>query len=209
RATSRAIPLAEAEKIVQHSIEAIVADAEVITNKLSNVSNDEEALDEKITRKKREYEQMQKRYVKLQSFRPQYMDEYEKLESRLKDLYEIYVVKFRNLAYLQQLQLEIERADRNKQKESEKAMRQVVEKMRIELENPDEPTENDVPPINQARRNSSRKVFGNMTGAGMSDDEDDNGTDRHATNVLTDSDEDPKSLTGNQEVHDISSGDDF
>uniref|UniRef100_A0A0K0CVE8 Clusterin-associated protein 1 n=1 Tax=Angiostrongylus cantonensis TaxID=6313 RepID=A0A0K0CVE8_ANGCA len=88
RATSRTIPLAEAEKTVQNSIEAIVADTEV-QNKLSNVSSDEVALDEKIERKAREYEQMQKRYVKLQSFRPQYMDEYERLESKLKELYEL------------------------------------------------------------------------------------------------------------------------
>ncbi|KAE9417735.1 hypothetical protein Angca_006103, partial [Angiostrongylus cantonensis] len=115
RATSRTIPLAEAEKTVQNSIEAIVADTEAIKNKLSNVSSDEVALDEKIERKAREYEQMQKRYVKLQSFRPQYMDEYERLESKLKELYEIYVIKFRNLTYLQQLQLDIERSDRQKQ----------------------------------------------------------------------------------------------
>ncbi|ETN86724.1 hypothetical protein NECAME_16174, partial [Necator americanus] len=133
RATSRAIPLAEAEKTVQKSIEAIISDAGEIKNKLSNVANDEAALDEKIERRKREYEQMQKRYVKLQSFRPQYMDEYEKLEAKLKTLYEIYVFKFRNLAYLQQQQLEIERADRQKQAESERNMRQVVEKMRMDL----------------------------------------------------------------------------
>ncbi|KIH44727.1 hypothetical protein ANCDUO_25245, partial [Ancylostoma duodenale] len=193
RATSRAIPLAEAEKTVQKSIEAIVSDTEDITNKLSNVANDEAALDEKIERRKREYEQMQKRYVKLQSFRPQYMDEYEKLEEKLKELYEIYVVKFRNLAYLQQLQLEIERADRQKQlsrsarrnirncgaaslvrewegeygpwvatdnqssasrprAESERTMRQVVEKMRMDLASQDDVIEDEVPPINQERR---------------------------------------------------------
>ncbi|PIO57607.1 hypothetical protein TELCIR_20974, partial [Teladorsagia circumcincta] len=135
RAVSRAIPLAEAEHTIQQSIEAIVADTGDITNKLANVANDESALDEKIERKKREYEQMQKRFVKLQSFRPQYMDEYEKLEAKLKQLYEVYVVKFRNLAYLQQLQLEIERTDRQKQEESERTMRQVVEKMRMELNN--------------------------------------------------------------------------
>ncbi|KAL6738265.1 hypothetical protein Aduo_011829 [Ancylostoma duodenale] len=110
RATSRAIPLAEAEKTVQKSIEAIVSDTEDITACIFSVVTKHIS-----SMMKREYEQMQKRYVKLQSFRPQYMDEYEKLEEKLKELYEIYVVKFRNLAYLQQLQLEIERADRQKQ----------------------------------------------------------------------------------------------
>ncbi|EPB70871.1 hypothetical protein ANCCEY_10044 [Ancylostoma ceylanicum] len=80
------------------------------------------------------------------------MDEYEKLEEKLKELYEIYVVKFRNLAYLQQLQLEIERADRQKQAESERTMRQVVEKMRMDLTSQDDVIEEEVPPINQERR---------------------------------------------------------
>ncbi|KHJ83509.1 hypothetical protein OESDEN_16792 [Oesophagostomum dentatum] len=81
------------------------------------------------------------------------MDEYEKLEAKLKELYEIYVVKFRNLSYLQQLQLEIERADRQKQAESERTMRQVVEKMRMDLNTQDDAIEDEVPPINQERRN--------------------------------------------------------
>ncbi|CAJ0604040.1 unnamed protein product [Cylicocyclus nassatus] len=207
RATSRAIPLAEAEKTVQKSIEAIVSDTADITSKLSNVANDEAALDEKIERRKKEYEQMQKRYVKLQSFRPQYMDEYEKLEAKLKELYEIYVVKFRNLTYLQQLQLEMEKADRQKQAESERNMRQVVEKMRMELNSQDNITEDEVPPINQERR-SSKRVFGNMTGAGMSDDDEDD--ENEAAEVNTDSgDEKEKSVHDEEEKLDLSSGDDF
>ncbi|PAV86915.1 hypothetical protein WR25_03372 [Diploscapter pachys] len=93
RAISRSIPLSEAEKAVQQSILAIVAETESITTKLNNVSTDEAALDEKIERKKREYEQMQKRYAKLQQ----------------------YVLKFRNLSYMQQLQVEIEKAEHVRQ----------------------------------------------------------------------------------------------
>ncbi|RCN42554.1 hypothetical protein ANCCAN_11465 [Ancylostoma caninum] len=152
---------------------------------------------------------MQKRYVKLQSFRPQYMDEYEKLEEKLKELYEIYVVKFRNLAYLQQLQLEIERADRQKQAESERTMRQVVEKMRMDLTSQDDVIEDEVPPINQERRGSARRVFGNMTGAGMSDDDEEEGND--APGEPTDSEEEKaRSNHGEDEDKlDLSSGDDF
>ncbi|EYB91994.1 hypothetical protein Y032_0199g1659 [Ancylostoma ceylanicum] len=209
RATSRAIPLAEAEKTVQKSIEAIVSDTEDITNKLSNVANDEAALDEKIERRKREYEQMQKRYVKLQSFRPQYMDEYEKLEEKLKELYEIYVVKFRNLAYLQQLQLEIERADRQKQAESERTMRQVVEKMRMDLTSQDDVIEEEVPPINQERRGSARRVFGNMTGAGMSDDDDEEGNDPPGEPTDSDEEKARSNHAEDEDKLDLSSGDDF
>ncbi|KAK6027390.1 hypothetical protein OSTOST_06579 [Ostertagia ostertagi] len=152
---------------------------------------------------------MQKRFVKLQSFRPQYMDEYEKLEAKLKQLYEVYVVKFRNLAYLQQLQLEIERTDRQKQEESERTMRQVVEKMRMELNNQEELMEEEVPPMNPARRNSERKVYGNMTGAGMSDDDDDN-EEVDAAAMQTDSEEEQhKPHDDDHDKLDLSSGDDF
>ncbi|VDP39195.1 unnamed protein product [Heligmosomoides polygyrus] len=215
RAVSRAIPLADAEIVIKQSIEAIAIDTGDITNKLANVANDEAALDEKIERRKKEFEQMQKRFVKLQSFRPQYMDEYEKLESKLKQLYEVYVIKFRNLAYLQQLQLEIERNDRQKQEESERTMRQVVEKMRMDL-------------------TTTKKVYGNMTGAGMSDDDDDEDDDENeAAGAPTDSEEERaktvhcgrfcdvhrlgtiekfklfQPLGDDQEKLDLSSGDDF
>ncbi|VDM53260.1 unnamed protein product [Angiostrongylus costaricensis] len=112
RATSRTIPLTEAEKTVQNSIEAIAADTEV-QNELSNVSSDEAALDEKIERKTREYEQMQKR-KSLLSFshfvRSTWMNDWISLFQS-----HVYVIKFRNLTYLQQLQLDIERSDRQKQ----------------------------------------------------------------------------------------------
>lgn len=213
RAVSRAIPLADAEIVIKQSIEAIAIDTGDITNKLANVANDEAALDEKIERRKKEFEQMQKRFVKLQSFRPQYMDEYEKLESKLKQLYEVYVIKFRNLAYLQQLQLEIERNDRQKQEESERTMRQVVEKMRMDLSTHSDPVEEEVPPINPARKSSTtKKVYGNMTGAGMSDDDDDEDDDENeAAGAPTDSEEERAKtpLGDDQEKLDLSSGDDF
>ncbi|CAI4226457.1 unnamed protein product [Auanema sp. JU1783] len=114
-ATARPVPLSEAEKSLQQAIAAINEETEELGNKLNNVANDEMSLDEKIERKKREYEQMQKRYAKLQAFRPQYMDEYENYEKRLQERYEIYVLQFRNLTYLQQLEMEIERSERNRQ----------------------------------------------------------------------------------------------
>uniref|UniRef100_A0A914RNK8 Clusterin-associated protein 1 n=1 Tax=Parascaris equorum TaxID=6256 RepID=A0A914RNK8_PAREQ len=114
-------------------------------SKALSFSLDLAALDGKIERKKREYEQQQKRLAKLQSFRPQYMDEYEKYEKKLKHLYAIYVLKFRNVAYLQQLQRkhkrihaspqsvsEFDKAERQRNAEAEQSMRNMVERMRTE-----------------------------------------------------------------------------
>lgn len=38
---------------------------------------------------------------KINDFRPAYMDEYEKLEEDLQKLYDAYLIRFRNLTYLE------------------------------------------------------------------------------------------------------------
>lgn len=47
----------------------------------------------------------------MQTVRPAYMDEYEKLEERLKYLYSLYVLKFRNLTFMEQTQNEFDKAE--------------------------------------------------------------------------------------------------
>ncbi len=42
------------------------------------------------------------------------MDEYEKLEHQLKDLYVIYVQKYRNLAYMEQIQDDFDKAENDR-----------------------------------------------------------------------------------------------
>jgi hypothetical protein len=42
------------------------------------------------------------------------MDEYDKLENRLKEMYTLYVLKFRNLSHLEQMQNEFERTERER-----------------------------------------------------------------------------------------------
>lgn len=60
------------------------------------------------------------------------MDEYEQFEIRLKELYGIYVVLFRNLSYYQQQLVEVERAEKERHLTAERGMRIAVDKMRIE-----------------------------------------------------------------------------
>ncbi|VDK49960.1 unnamed protein product [Anisakis simplex] len=143
-----------------------------INHNIQNISSDEASLDTKIERKKREYDQQQKRLAKLQSFRPQYMDEYEKYEKKLKQLYAVYVLKFRNVAYLQQLQNEFDKVERQRTVQAEQAMRNIVERMRAEQI---ALTNNQLGELEAEEEAESRKkaikVFGNMTGAGLSDEE--------------------------------------
>ncbi|CAI2350888.1 unnamed protein product [Caenorhabditis sp. 36 PRJEB53466] len=230
RAASRAIPLGEVEKTLQAAIQGIATEADQLSNKLNNVASDEAELDEKIEKKKREYEQMQKRYAKLQSFRPQYMDEYERYEERLKKLYEIYVLNFRNLSYLKKVHDDLARSERQRQEELEKAMRLAVEKMRLEQEKKNDiglhDDDIDAPLVD--RRQSVRKVYGNMMGGddASDDDEDDDDDDDEiirmedvSSKKQVDEDEERGSENdymiglnaGNAEdaKSDLSSGDDF
>lgn len=229
KAANRQVQLAETEKILQGTVQGIALEAEQISNKLNNVASDEAELDEKIERKKREYEQLQKRFAKLQSFRPQYMDEYERFEERLKKLYEVYVLNFRNLTYLRKVHDDLARSERQRQEELEKAMRLAVEKMRLEQEKKDaigiHDDDTDAPLVE--RRQSVRKVYGNMMGGADSDDEDDDDDDdiirmEEVNNIRPDHDEDVDEEVDNDLMvginvkssnddarSDLSSGDDF
>ncbi|VDN82070.1 unnamed protein product [Brugia pahangi] len=146
KALSFSLSLSDGEKAILQATQAIqkiknkinIADRilkeelAVINHNLQNVSSDEAALDAKIERRKKEYDQQQKRLAKLQSFRPQCMDEYEKYEMKLKQLYAIYVLKFRNVSFLQGLQNEFDRAEHERNVEAEQNMRNMVERMRAQ-----------------------------------------------------------------------------
>ena len=58
-------------------------------------------LEGKIKKRSIELERAEKRIKSLQSVRPAYMDEYERLDQEVEKLYDLYVIKFRNLAYLE------------------------------------------------------------------------------------------------------------
>ncbi|MFH4975134.1 hypothetical protein AB6A40_001843 [Gnathostoma spinigerum] len=173
KALSYSQSVSEAVSAIKQAIEGIREELKKINTNLANISSDETSLDSKIERKKRELEQVQKRLAKLQSFRPQYMDEYEKYEAKLKLIYSVYVSKFRNISYLQQVMADFDNAEQQKHNEAEEAMRHAVERMRAEEE---ALRLNDKGMSPEKEQNESRrkvtKVFGNMTGAGLSDEDD-------------------------------------
>lgn len=70
-------------------------------NMLAELEKDEKSLEGKITKRGAELERAQKRIRSLQTVRPAYMDEYERLEQELERYYEIYVLRMRNLSYLE------------------------------------------------------------------------------------------------------------
>ncbi|CAI4220432.1 unnamed protein product, partial [Auanema sp. JU1783] len=105
--------------------------------------------------------------------------------------------------------------------EAERNMRSIVEKMRSEQQESlpvDDLEEEEVPPISH-ERTPTRRVFGNMTGAGISDDDEDDEEDEmdeaHAAQVILQSDMSddgelpPDNIDSLPDKGEVSSGDDF
>uniref|UniRef100_A0AC34QUE8 Clusterin-associated protein 1 n=1 Tax=Panagrolaimus sp. JU765 TaxID=591449 RepID=A0AC34QUE8_9BILA len=169
RALSQQLNVGEVEKHVRQMIEKASKEKTEIENKLNNIGQDEQNLDAKIERRRLECEQLQKRLTKLQAYRPPNRDEFEKFEEQLKVLYQEYVVRYRNLGYVKQQMNEVEMIENEKSIDAEKNMRLAVEKMRQE--------NTGVPPvdlkIDEDEKIVPPRVYGNMIGAGLSDNEED------------------------------------
>uniref|UniRef100_A0A7N5JAH6 Clusterin associated protein 1 n=1 Tax=Ailuropoda melanoleuca TaxID=9646 RepID=A0A7N5JAH6_AILME len=101
-AIARPLEISETEKVMRIAIKDILAQVQKTKDLLNNVASDEANLEAKIEKRKLELERNQKRLQTLQSVRPAFMDEYEKIEEELQKQYDIYLEKFRNLAYLEQ-----------------------------------------------------------------------------------------------------------
>ncbi|XP_040315566.1 clusterin-associated protein 1 [Herpailurus yagouaroundi] len=101
-AIARPLEINETEKVMRIAIKDILAQVQKTKDLLNNVASDEANLEAKIEKRKLELERNRKRLQTLQSVRPAFMDEYEKIEEELQKQYDIYLEKFRNLAYLEQ-----------------------------------------------------------------------------------------------------------
>lgn len=122
-AIAKPLELNELESGIKKSVAAVKDDIKKTNQMLDNIASDEANLEAKIDKKKQELERNQKRLRSLETVRPAYMDEYEKLEEELKKVYETFMEKHRNLAYMEQLLEDINRAERDRFEESEATIR--------------------------------------------------------------------------------------
>nr|KAG5710381.1 hypothetical protein BaRGS_022199 [Batillaria attramentaria] len=128
----RSLELNEVETGLQASIQAVQQDIQKTLTMLDNVASDEANLEAKIEKRKNELERNNKRLQTLQSVRPAYMDEYERLEEDLQKLYDSYLMRFRNLAFLEQQLDEHNRVEQDRLEETEEALKVMAEKIRQE-----------------------------------------------------------------------------
>lgn len=171
---------------------------------LGNLENDEKNLEAKIKKKTQDLERAEKRMKSLQGVRPAFRDEYDNLEYELKALYEVYVVKFRNLSYLEHDLEEYSRTEMEKKKAAQKILEEErakiqEEEMRI-LRGEQEIDEaaldaqmlNDFPyggperPSSASRRGGQRGDYRNMG----DDDEDELSGDEDEEMLIDEDDED-------------------
>lgn len=97
-----------------------------------NLQADESNLVSKIEKKKIEFDRAEKRLKSLQGVRPAYMDEYERIENDLVGIYETYMDKFRNLAFLENQLDDYNRDEQEKYNETEDALKRMQNRLREE-----------------------------------------------------------------------------
>jgi len=129
---ARSLEINEVEKSLQNSIKAVENDIKKTVNMLDNVASDEANLEAKIEKKRSELERNQKRLATLQTVRPAYMDEYEKLEEELASIYQDYLVKFRNLSFLEHQVEEYSKQEQEKLEEAEMTIRKISDRIKKE-----------------------------------------------------------------------------
>merc|ERR1712083_1261618 len=94
------------------------------------LQRDEKSLEQKIRKKKQELDRCRKRLGSLVNVRPAFMDEYEKLEQELERYYEQYVGRFRNLDYLEHEMDMLNREEKERMEENDRALKRMQKRLR-------------------------------------------------------------------------------
>jgi clusterin-associated protein 1 len=96
------------------------------------LQRDEKSLEQKIKKKRQELERCKKRLTSLVNVRPAFMDEYEQLEQQFERYYEQYVGRFRNLDYLEHSLDALNREEKERMEENERALKRMQKRLRDE-----------------------------------------------------------------------------
>ncbi|KAL0278382.1 UNVERIFIED_CONTAM: hypothetical protein PYX00_000219 [Menopon gallinae] len=218
---SRLMEMTQVEQAIRDSLEAIDKDIEKTKQQTESLVHNESLLDSKLEKKNMDYDRHMKRLQTLKKIRPAFIEEFEKLEEELKVLYNDYVTKYRNIAYLESVLEQAEQTEQKRIQEKETSRSKFLEELKQdELFNSGD-TFNDFADDNKAHINEEQKlkpqkfegqanqrpgrVFGSMTG-GMEDTDSIDDTD---SDLLLDGDitEDEDIEVMNRPVRDFSDDD--
>ncbi|KAJ3114175.1 Clusterin-associated protein 1 [Phlyctochytrium bullatum] len=129
---SRPFELKVMEVAVHDAIRSLNDQIQEMKIGLENLAADETNLMAKIEKRRQEFDRAEKRLKSLQGVRPAYMDDYEKIETELVRLYETYMEKFKNLAYLEQQLDEHNKMEQDKFEETEVLLKRMQNRLREE-----------------------------------------------------------------------------
>ncbi|KAH6563132.1 hypothetical protein BASA60_010840 [Batrachochytrium salamandrivorans] len=127
---SKPFELSEMERTVAEAVNQLQEQISSTRTGMESLLSDETNLVSKIEKKKLELDRAEKRLKSLSSVRPAYMDEYEKIEVDLSKLYNTYMEKFRNLAFLEQQLDEYNREEQDKFDETELSLKRMQSRLR-------------------------------------------------------------------------------
>jgi clusterin-associated protein 1 len=191
-AIARPLELNEIEKGVQSGIGNVTDQIRQTVTRLDNLASDEANLETKIEKKKQELERNQKRLTSLQNVRPAFMDEYEKLEVELQKQYEEYMVRFRNLTFLEHQLEEQNKMEQEKMEATNLSLQEMQRRMQEQeqllsgaqnvlvndgnedglmdeiIDEEDQGDDDEL--IMGEEEQDGRRVFGTMTGDGLEDE---------------------------------------
>jgi clusterin-associated protein 1 len=129
---SKPFDLATIENQVDESIKNLKQKLTQNLDILEQSLADQQNLISKIEKKQVEYERTQKRLKSLSKVRPQYMDEFQKIEQEVVVLYQSWMEKFRNLAFLEQQLDELRMEEQTKFDETENDLKKMQDRIRQE-----------------------------------------------------------------------------
>ncbi|XP_065175247.1 clusterin-associated protein 1-like isoform X2 [Sycon ciliatum] len=126
-ALSKELDMREIEAGMKRCIESLMNNIQHKQKMIDELASDESDLLAKITRKKEELKRAGKRMRALKNVRPAFMDDFDKLETVMRDLYEVYVGKFRNVKFLESKVAEINKEEQEKYLERARELQAIQE----------------------------------------------------------------------------------
>mmetsp|Transcript_34157 Transcript_34157/g.71907 ORF Transcript_34157/g.71907 Transcript_34157/m.71907 type:complete len:324 (+) Transcript_34157:231-1202(+) len=120
------------ESHIARILESTSAAVERLNKQCKILISNQRGMEEKIRKKTIDLERISKRLESLKHVRPAYMDEYEQLEEELQVEYERYVVRLRNVDYLEGELSSFAQASIERQTKAERSIRRMQKKFREE-----------------------------------------------------------------------------
>eukprot|EP00928_Gymnodinium_smaydae_P047655 TRINITY_DN31810_c0_g1_i1.p1 TRINITY_DN31810_c0_g1~~TRINITY_DN31810_c0_g1_i1.p1 ORF type:complete len:464 (-),score=118.91 TRINITY_DN31810_c0_g1_i1:94-1323(-) len=120
------------ERSVNQLLSSHGQNLEQLRTTAEELQRDEKGLEQKIKKKRQELDRCKKRLASLVNVRPAFMDEYEQLEQELERYYEQYVGRFRNLDYLEHEIDKLNREEKERMEENDRALKRMQKRLREE-----------------------------------------------------------------------------